>query len=288
VANLVHNERVKLRATLFNTAAGSCIALGILAPIVAAFYGLGTRPPLFWLLIGAIVWLTAAGALHAMAHQRASARVPHRPCATATRSRAVWNSHGGVAGGVGGSARPVLRSLRTFLIHINESADARELSVGSVFPNGASSHMSFKLAIATAILLAAGVSLGACAVHNWEPGPGVDAADFDAARARCSIFARHSGGGFVAIGSENYVAGATLGHAIGETVRTQRDFNDCMLASGWRIADARSAATPGESDWTKGLWWGAKNRDPSACDAPPLGIINTAEWKLGCHSGQGR
>jgi hypothetical protein len=128
--------------------------------------------------------------------------------------------------------------------------------------------MSFKLAIATAILLAAGVSLGACAVHNWEPGPGVDAADFDAARARCSIFARHSGGGFVAIGSENYVAGATLGHAIGETVRTQRDFNDCMLASGWRIADARSAATPGESDWTKGLWWGAKNRDPSACDAP--------------------
>ena len=44
MANLVHNERVKLRATLFNTAAASCIALGVLAPIVAAFYGLGTRP----------------------------------------------------------------------------------------------------------------------------------------------------------------------------------------------------------------------------------------------------
>ena len=67
MANLVHNERVKLRATLFNTAAGACIALGVLAPIVAGFYGLGTRPPLFWLLIGAIVWLTAAGALHAAA-----------------------------------------------------------------------------------------------------------------------------------------------------------------------------------------------------------------------------
>jgi hypothetical protein len=57
MANLVHNERVKLRATLFNTAAASCIALGVLAPIVAAFYGLGTRPPLFWLLIGAIIGL---------------------------------------------------------------------------------------------------------------------------------------------------------------------------------------------------------------------------------------
>ena len=49
MANLVHDERVKLRATLFNTAAGACIALGVLAPIVAAFYGLGTRPPLFGL-----------------------------------------------------------------------------------------------------------------------------------------------------------------------------------------------------------------------------------------------
>jgi len=67
VAHLVNNERVKLRATLFNAAAGSCIALGFLAPIVAAFYGLGTRPPLFWLLIGAIVWLDAASALHAAA-----------------------------------------------------------------------------------------------------------------------------------------------------------------------------------------------------------------------------
>jgi hypothetical protein len=30
MANLVDNGRVKLRATLFNTAAGSCIALGAL------------------------------------------------------------------------------------------------------------------------------------------------------------------------------------------------------------------------------------------------------------------
>jgi hypothetical protein len=67
MANLVHNERIKLRAGLLNAAAGACIALGVLAPIVAAFYGLGSRPPLLWLLIGAAVWLAAAGALHAAA-----------------------------------------------------------------------------------------------------------------------------------------------------------------------------------------------------------------------------
>jgi hypothetical protein len=40
------------------------------------------------------------------------------------------------------------------------------------------------------------------------------------------------------------VEGAALGHAIGESVRTQQDFNDCMLTSGWRIADQPPAAAP--------------------------------------------
>jgi hypothetical protein len=60
----------------------------------------------------------------------------------------------------------------------------------------------------------------------------MSAADFEPAKARCSLLARHSGGDFAATGSESYVAGAALGHAIGESVRTQQDFNDCMLASG--------------------------------------------------------
>jgi len=46
--------------------------------------------------------------------------------------------------------------------------------------------------------------------------------------------ARHSGGSFAAYGSPSYVAGAALGNAIGESVRTQQDFSDCMQANGWR------------------------------------------------------
>jgi hypothetical protein len=81
------------------------------------------------------------------------------------------------------------------------------------------------------------IGLSGCATHNWAPGPGMSASDFEPAKARCSLMARHSGGGFAAAGNANFVAGAALGNAIGESVRTQQDFNDCMSAGGWRIAD---------------------------------------------------
>jgi hypothetical protein len=102
--------------------------------------------------------------------------------------------------------------------------------------------MSGTQAIRPAVLLMLVLSMGACVAHNWAPGPGVSAADFEPAKARCSLLARHSGSDFAAFGSLSYVAGAALGHAIGESVRTQRDFNDCMLVSGWRIANQPAVA----------------------------------------------
>jgi hypothetical protein len=53
--------------------------------------------------------------------------------------------------------------------------------------------------------------------------------------------ARHGGGSFAASGTPSFVAGATLGNAIGESIRAQQDFNDCMEASGWEIADQSDA-----------------------------------------------
>ena len=79
--------------------------------------------------------------------------------------------------------------------------------------------------------------LGGCVAHSWAPGPGMSAADFPRAKAQCELFARGQGGGFYAQGSPNFVAGAALGAAIGQSIRQQNDFNDCMLANGWRIAD---------------------------------------------------
>jgi hypothetical protein len=49
--------------------------------------------------------------------------------------------------------------------------------------------------------------------------------------------ARNSGGSFAASGNAKFVAGAALGNAIGESIRANQNFNDCMLASGWLIAD---------------------------------------------------
>ena len=39
--HLIHNERTKLLAGAFNTAATSAFVVGVLAPIAAAFYNLG-------------------------------------------------------------------------------------------------------------------------------------------------------------------------------------------------------------------------------------------------------
>ena len=79
--------------------------------------------------------------------------------------------------------------------------------------------------------------LAACASHTWVPGPQVAISDFDQQKAQCSMMARHGGTGFFAAGNPNFVAGAALGHGIGNAVRGQQDFNDCMLMSGWKIAD---------------------------------------------------
>jgi hypothetical protein len=89
--------------------------------------------------------------------------------------------------------------------------------------------------------------LAGCAQHTWVPGPGADTADFDVAKARCSLMARHDGSSFSASGSPSFVAGSSVGYALGEAVRTQQDFNDCLLASGWKIADRTSQAGPVQS-----------------------------------------
>ena len=91
--------------------------------------------------------------------------------------------------------------------------------------------------------------LGACASHTWAPGPGLTAADFGPDNARCSLMARHSGGGLMPYRSPAFVANASLSYAIGNAVRRQQDFNNCMAASGAVPTDATqgSPAAPGAS-----------------------------------------
>ncbi|MGC1861896.1 MAG: hypothetical protein WA733_12430 [Methylocystis sp.] len=64
--SLIHNERTKLLATALNTAAGSSFAVGVLAPIAAAFYNVsGTSGVALWtIIIGVVIWFFTAAALH--------------------------------------------------------------------------------------------------------------------------------------------------------------------------------------------------------------------------------
>ncbi len=92
-----------------------------------------------------------------------------------------------------------------------------------------------------AIILA--LSLGGCVSHTWVAGPDVHAT-FAEQTAQCRIIARHGGSGFYASGSPSFVASAAIGNAIGNAVQANADFNDCMAANGWEIADEQSAAAP--------------------------------------------
>jgi hypothetical protein len=99
------------------------------------------------------------------------------------------------------------------------------------------------------ILLLAGILfLVGCNSHSWKPSEGKNPALFDADKAVCSYIARHGGSGFAASGTQNFVAGAHLGHAIGESARTQADFNDCMIIKGWKIADAEKKIVESSMD----------------------------------------
>lgn len=87
------------------------------------------------------------------------------------------------------------------------------------------------------------ISLGGCVSHTWVAGPDVHAT-FEEQSAQCRMIARHGGSGFYASGSPSFVAGAAIGDAIGNAVQANADFNDCMAANGWEIADQPSATAP--------------------------------------------
>ena len=83
-------------------------------------------------------------------------------------------------------------------------------------------------------LFAAGLS--GCS-HTWAPGPGVAAIDYGPTSARYRIMARHGSSGVSAYGSPRFVAGAVVASVVADAFRANADFNDCMQANGFVIAD---------------------------------------------------
>jgi hypothetical protein len=65
-AKLVHNEQMKLGATLFNNIAVAFIVTGFIVPVIAFAYRTAAPRGNFW--IGyALLWLVTAGANHQVA-----------------------------------------------------------------------------------------------------------------------------------------------------------------------------------------------------------------------------
>lgn len=67
--SLIANERTKLTATYLNTAAGGLFTAGVVAPLVAAVFGIGPagEAGALTLVLGVTIFLIVSGALHAAA-----------------------------------------------------------------------------------------------------------------------------------------------------------------------------------------------------------------------------
>ena len=92
------------------------------------------------------------------------------------------------------------------------------------------------------LLAGALVPLGACVSHTYAPGPGMSAESFGAQSAQCHLFADGTTPSyeFGASGSPKVVAVAmaaeALGTGIASAIRTNRNYDYCMQARGWRVA----------------------------------------------------
>ena len=73
-----------------------------------------------------------------------------------------------------------------------------------------------------------------------RPGP-----TYDVAEAQCALMAMGAQRGHLAIGSPAFVAGATIGAAIGGAIRTSIIKQKCMTINGWK--NVREGALPGEN-----------------------------------------
>lgn len=94
------------------------------------------------------------------------------------------------------------------------------------------------------IVLVAGLSIAGCAPTIWDK-PGGTQAEFNQENARCRLVARGmNSGDFYAQGSPGFVAGATIGNAIGTAINTAATYRDCMMAIGYTPRGASETAEP--------------------------------------------
>lgn len=94
------------------------------------------------------------------------------------------------------------------------------------------------------------VSLTACQLPTYAPGPGMAAANINMGLAQCRLAARgmSKSFGFGAAGSPKFVAAAAVSAiavgAIANAIDQRNIADDCMQAQGWRVVDTSRGFTP--------------------------------------------
>lgn len=77
------------------------------------------------------------------------------------------------------------------------------------------------------------LTAGCAARHTWVPGPSAQVTDFEMQSARCRLGAQ----GGVVVNTYPQSGAAAIGAAAGAANNRQNNFNDCMIATGWRAVD---------------------------------------------------
>lgn len=65
---------------------------------------------------------------------------------------------------------------------------------------------------------------------------------FEMAEAECNLYSMGAQQGYIAFGNSSYVAGAAIGNAIGNAIRTHYVFTQCMTLKGWKYVRARGSS----------------------------------------------
>lgn len=121
------------------------------------------------------------------------------------------------------------------------------------------------------LLLAALTGLAGCQTQgatNWQwqrigYGPTLEVAE-----AQCRIGAMGMQQGVIAWGSPGYVAGAQLGNAIGNAIRTEQFMKDCMTIKGWKKVPLNSPSQQGAATAASRAQASSQPRGTKACRTP--------------------
>ena len=118
--------------------------------------------------------------------------------------------------------------------------------------------------------------LASCAPITWDR-PGTTQAEFNQDNARCRLVAQGMNpGGFIAVGSASYVAGAAVGNAIGTAVSQYATHRDCMMATGYMPSNPNAdlTGTPATDDEIRASCERSRVATPA--------LIRDAAWVAQC------